>query len=139
MNSWFDYQSQAWFVQGELSILGYKKITAPFLLDTGSTSVVIAPIDSRRLGINHSTLATPTRMTGIGGITDAYPMSAELAFVGRGRIYIYRLNVLIVSPTQDNGQVPSLLGRAILWRWNISVCHDRSFAQIDPSSWDDMI
>jgi predicted aspartyl protease len=139
MNSWFDYQSGALSVRGDLTIAGYKTITVPFLLDTGATDVVITPMDSRRLGINQSMLSDPITMNGMGGGSDAHPLQAELAFVSGGHSYVYRLNVLIAIPTQGNGLVPSLLGRVILWRWNMAICHDNLSAQLDPSSWDDRI
>ena len=94
-----------------LSVEGY----VWFLVDTGADMTSLHPFDSRRLGVPLDALDYTESRGGIGGSALYAPQPALIIVrdVDRDAIW-YPVNLQIGQPTEENGTIPSLLGRDIL-------------------------
>jgi hypothetical protein len=106
-----------------------------FLIDTGATVSVLMPADSRKLGIDFSSLRRPTTNEGIGGIARAFREDAVLSFSDRHYIYSYLVTVRISEPTTRNHRFPSLLGRDILRSGRLVVDRPKRHVTFTPYTW----
>lgn len=94
----------------------------PFLLDTGADCTTLMPIDQKRLGILEANLAhaQQTVSYGIGGACVDYLCPAALVFKDQDVGHAYRQGLYIAKRTDENEDMPSLLGRDILKNWRIA-------------------
>ena len=94
-----------------------------FLVDTGADQTVVMPIDGTRMGLDYTRLGGQSSddVVGIGGATRVFHQYAIVVFSeARRRLYCYSLDVALVGPDVGNGDIPSLLGRAVLDRWQMT-------------------
>jgi hypothetical protein len=92
-----------------------------FIVDTGADKTVVMPLDGTRLGVDYANLTRPFVSTGIGGMSADYLEPAILAFSEtRTAIHLYQIDVIVSSPSPDIMNIPSLLGRDILDRWQMT-------------------
>lgn len=118
----FDAINGSPFVYGRVVLPGVTPATEiQFLVDTGSTSTMLLPRDSRRMGINFDDL--PGRIqgsVGIGGNAELKRLPAIVMFrdpeLG---VYAYEVDLAVARPYPPIRDLPSLLGRDILNRWDI--------------------
>src|ERR1700733_10517366 len=92
-----------------------------FLADTGADGTVFMPMDSRKLGINFSSLRNPRSPEGIGGVARAFKEMAVLSFSDSRYVYSYHVPVHIMVPTPYNLRFTSLIGRDILKCGNVTL------------------
>ncbi len=92
-----------------------------FLVDTGSTSTMLLPRDSMRMGIDFDALPGRIRgSVGIGGNAELKRMPALMLFREPERgVYVYEIELAVARPHPSIGDLPSLLGRDILNRWDM--------------------
>jgi hypothetical protein len=109
-----------------------------FLADTGASSTVLMPLDSKKLGINFNKLINPKISRTVGGPAKGYMEESILGFLDKdkGRIYAYNTELQIFAPTRDNATLPSLLGRDILNRWRVLIDFPRKSVECLPITWD---
>lgn len=93
-----------------------------FLIDTGADTTTILPDDSRRLGVDYSTLKLARSSTvGIGGTSRLYAERGIVVFTDPGKwLYAYEINLGISPYDKALKSVHSLLGRDILDRWQMT-------------------
>lgn len=89
------------------------------LVDTGSIATCLHPADAIRAGIPFEQLENEIGYAGVGGSATYFREIANLLFEDDSRLRIYRLNLLIAAPTENNRELPSLLGRDVLNRWRL--------------------
>jgi hypothetical protein len=92
-----------------------------FLADTGADMTTIMPMDWVRFCIDQKQLKNPFVTYGVGGKAECFREEAIVTFsepeVG---LRVYTTDILILKPTQYILQAPSLLGRDIMSKWNIT-------------------
>lgn len=101
----------------------------PFVLDTGSTTSCLHPVDAiRALGIPLADLEQPAAWPradpnqGIGGPGIYYPVPAEYLFRTAAGPYLVLLGVVrIAQPTPHNYDLPSILGWDVLERFRLVI------------------
>ena len=89
------------------------------LVDTGASASCLHPADAIRAGIPFDELGNRVGYLGIGGSSAYFRESANLLFEDDSYLQIYRLDLLIAAPTENNRDLPSLLGRDVLNRWRM--------------------
>lgn len=101
-----------------------------FLVDTGAAVTAIHPKDATLLSVPESVLrnAETESIKGIGGSSIYRLLQGTLLFsdAASPEPIQYAVTLHIAEPTDDNAEIPSLLGRDILNHW-------RTW-QIDPDS-----
>jgi hypothetical protein len=107
-----------------------------FLVDTGADGTVLMPADSKKLGIDFSSLGNPTTSEGIGGAAPGFNETVALSFSDMRYIYSYILKLEISVPTKHNNRFPSLLGRDILKQWRFVMDTDHKQLTFTPRTWD---
>jgi len=89
-----------------------------FLVDTGADGSVLHPADGVLMGIEYSRLTNEESSLGIGGVSKSFAEPAVLAFSEPRRfIYVYNIQLSISPPRPEIMELPSLLGRDVLDRW----------------------
>jgi len=106
-----------------------------FLVDTGADGTVFMPMDSRKFGINFSTLRNPRNPEGIGGIARAFREMAVLSFSDNRYVYSYHVPVHIMVPTAHNLRFTSLIGRDILRCGNVVLDIQNKKMTLTPRTW----
>ena len=86
------------------------------LVDTGASATCLHPADAIRAGIPFGRLGDRIGYLGIGGSSAYFREAANLLFEDDSYLQIYRLNLLIAAPTENNRELPFLLGRDVLNR-----------------------
>ena len=109
-----------------------------FMLDTGADETTLFPDDGERLGVPYAVLnRREIDAVGVGGTAETYE---ELAFVdfsdGERAIYSYEISLTLLEPHEDLDGIPSLIGRDILNRWDVSYRPVDNKLEIIPRSWD---
>jgi hypothetical protein len=95
-----------------------------FLIDTGADCTTLTPADGRRLRIDHTKLTTEDHSIGYAGSTLDFICKGIVTFSEIGVVeYEYDVDLRVTKP--DPGipelfMLPSLLGRDILNRWQLS-------------------
>lgn len=101
-----------------------------FLVDSGASITAIHPADIPKLAIPQAALreAETMQINGIGGRSIYRLIPGTLTFRADASAtpLRYATTLYVADPTDDNADIPSLLGRDILnyWRtWQIDVDH----------------
>ena len=89
------------------------------LVDTGASATCLHPADAIRAGIPFDLLENRIDYLGIGGTSAYFRETANLLFEDESYLRIYRLDLLIAAPTDNNRELPSLIGRDVLNRWRM--------------------
>ena len=89
------------------------------LVDTGASATCLHPADAIRAGIPFERLGNRIDYLGIGGTSAYFREAANLLFEDESYLRIYQLDLLIAAPTNNNRELPSLLGRDVLNRWRM--------------------
>ena len=128
--------SGAPYVEARISFpqLGFRGLVS-FLVDTGADGTVLMPADTKRLGIDFSSLRNPTTSEGIGGAARGFVERAVLSFSDRRYIYAYLLPIEVSAPTRYNLRFPSLLGRDILKQWRFVMDVPKQQVTFTPRTW----
>ena len=111
-----------------------------FLLDTGSDSTCLHPRDAYRLGVSLSSLKPTVVQNGIGGTAEYDRIQTCLYFLETrwlwkpSRMLGYDVCLHVALPTEANRNIPSLLGKDILHRWNILYAPRSGKLECQPSS-----
>lgn len=110
------------YVEGRLSLPSQRLNTnISFVLDTGADRTVLMPMDGTKMGIDYDKLTRECSSRGVGGFAKNYLDAAIIAFRDvDGTIYSYKIDLMIAAPTNDNMNIPALLGRDIINRWRIN-------------------
>jgi predicted aspartyl protease len=106
-----------------------------FLVDTGADGTVLMPIDSRKLGVDFTSLRNPVTPEGIGGPANAFTELAVLSFSDRRYIYSYLIPIHIMTPAPHNLRFSSLLGRDILKSGNFVLNMAKKKVTLTPRTW----
>ncbi len=78
------------------------------------------PLDAIRVRVDRRSLSDSVQSVGIGGTSNDYEERSLIAFAEPGkRVFVYDAKLIFATPTSDNHDIPSLLGRDILDRWRI--------------------
>ena len=96
-------------------------------------------MDATKLGIDFSKLTDRSVSYGIGGKCEDFLVPARVLFLERGvAFYEYRITLTIPEPKIDPDieSIPSLLGRDILNRWDVSLNFIAKKFTIDVLSYD---
>ena len=120
---------EGYFVEAEVSASpGGRSSPVTFLVDSGASATAIHPSDTPKLGIPATILqrAERLRVHGIGGSSTYRLIHGALTFQNDAAPtpLRYSTTLYIADPTEDNADIPSLLGRDILnyWQtWRIDV------------------
>ena len=99
------------------------KISAdiPFLVDTGADRTVVMPTDGARLNINYEKLSDPITSLGIGGASEDFQVDATIFFKDEDESLVgYSCKLVVTRPAKEKLKLPSLLGRNVLDRWNLT-------------------
>ena len=89
------------------------------VVDTGAVATCLHPADAIRARIPFDRLGNIIGYAGVGGSSPYFREVANLLFEDESYLRIYRLNLLIAAPTDNNRELPSLLGRDVLNRWRM--------------------
>ena len=97
-----------------------------FHIDTGAESTMLLPKDTHHMNIAWDELPRVTRAAGLGGTVSAFREFAVLQFEGQGRLWLYGIDIALLSPSVDSAPLPSVLGRDVLnnWRMHCSPVED---------------
>ena len=120
---------EGYFVEAEVSASpGEQSAPVTFLVDSGAGATAIHPSDIPKLGIPATILqeAERLRVHGIGGSSTyrLIPGILTLQDDAAATPLRYATTLYVADPTEDNADIPSLLGRDILnyWQtWQIDV------------------
>lgn len=120
---------EGYFVEAEVSTSSCgRSALVTFLVDSGASATAIHPSDIPGLEIPGAVLleAETLRIHGIGGAANYRLIPGTLTFRDDVSATPLRYNttLYVADPTDDNADIPSLLGRDILnyWRtWQIDV------------------
>ena len=87
-----------------------------FLVDTGSDSTALHPMDGQRLQCRFDLLGDPYDVTGIGGGGEYYPEGGTtIILAGVEMPYLFEnLTIDIAKPGGESDDLPSLLGNDLL-------------------------
>ena len=102
-----------------------------FLIDTGADTTVMAEVDANRLGIDYSKLPNATQCFGIGGVSRDYVEPAVLLLADGAVLHFYRIKLTIKSPDPALRTMPSLLGRDVINRLQVTLNHSASNCHIE--------
>lgn len=136
----FGDSTTAPYVGGTIAIHGYRRQNVSFLVDTGADKTVLMPADSALLGIDHSKLKHVVVCKGVGG--DAYGdvLHGIVTFVDEnGGLFTYKVEVIVLEPTENNKDTPSLLGRDIINRWRMYYDFGLRRVEFEPESSDNFM
>lgn len=122
---------EGYFVDAEVSTSpSGQAAPVTFLVDSGASATAIHPVDIPKLEIPGTTLqkAERLRVHGIGGASTYRLIPGTLTFRDDAFATPLRYNttIYVADPTDDNADIPSLLGRDILnhWQtWQIDVAN----------------
>jgi hypothetical protein len=126
------------YVEGRLIIprLGLRADLS-FLLDTGADGVFVMPGDALLMGVDYTKLVlAPHASLGIGGETRDYLEPAVIVFDDSQQLYVYDTVVTIGHLDPTLLAVPSLVGRTILDRWNLTYRPTQGLLVASPDSAD---
>ena len=120
---------EGYFVEAEvLATPSGRSAQVTFLVDSGASATAIHPSDIPKLEIPGTALqeAERLRVHGIGGASTYRLIPGTLTFRNDASTTPLRYNttLYVADPTDDNADIPSLLGRDILnyWQtWQIDV------------------
>ena len=117
----FDLSTRRPYLQGLLLFPNlHLRGRVDFLVDTGSDCTILHPADAALIGVEYKNLKGAVPAKGTTGISSNYQESGLLLFLEEnGRIPVYRVRILIAPRTEDNYDLPSLLGRDVLDKWRM--------------------
>ncbi len=109
------------FVRGTLEFPAFvRDLEVALLVDTGADRTILGPLDTRRLGIDLSTLPAGRPSTGVGGQSQTRTTGAILKLESFSTAL--ELTILDSPPgSQPSLAIPSLLGRDILSRFALFI------------------
>lgn len=124
--------SGAPYVRGRLLLprLGIDS-DVPFLVDTGADGSVLMPRDGAEIGVDYTALGGPERYHTIGGASSGFMETALVAFYEPRRLeprrllHVYAVQLLILEPSPDILELPSLLGRDVVNHWHMSMNYSK--------------
>lgn len=116
--------------------------TIPFRFDTGSDTTCIHPYDASRLGIPIENLVPTREGRGIGGTMPYATFSAVIGFHQtiwpwqKPQLLVFDVELSVALPSENNWNLPSLLGRDIIDRFDIRYNRLRNRLNCRPHSTD---
>ena len=100
---------------------GELALDVSFLVDPGADVTTLVPLDGIRAGIDYSKLTTKQEIGGIGGVTELFVEPAVAIFAEDATsLHGFVIRVLIVPPSDEMMDVPSLVGRDVLDNWRMT-------------------
>ncbi len=96
-----------------------------FLVDTGADTTMLMPADRKRIGINLQSAGFQKKASalGLGGKSSSFLEPAHVYFSEKAKVYKYEIELWISANCNDDLiEVPSLLGRDVLRRWDMNYC-----------------
>ncbi len=108
------------FIEVTLAGQGLKPDTIPFLVDTGADRSILHPFDASRLGIavREIDFSGGAPISGVGGSMRITPLTARAIFRTETDQYPRHVwvdgAVYLAEPSEENWDMPSLLGRDLL-------------------------
>jgi hypothetical protein len=136
------------FVLGTARPLVSGRVTIPrlrtsrdiwFLVDTGADLSVVSAAEGLSLGFDPAELGDGVEIAGFAGRARHHVEPAFLSFITRGRAYVYRIPILVTAPSPDLYLLPSILGRDILNRWDMSYRPSRGSLTFDIGTADEIM
>ena len=120
---WFDPANGSPYVKGTVHFPRLRLFAEEtFLVDTGSTTTTINPVETFRIPIDLSRLELGKQIYGVAGGYTELQEEGILIFRDSGLDRIYSLSIGVMPPTPASIRVPSLLGQDILRYWR--MVHD---------------
>ncbi len=111
-----------------------------FCVDTGADTTVLMPTDAATPGVDYTQLTTPMQCVGVGGVSNDFGVPALIVVADRGvALYVYRINLTVITPKSEMMTAPSLLGRDVLNRWSLHMDYSSSLLTAEIRSCDGMI
>lgn len=127
------------FVGGTITIPRLRTLLdTEFLVDTGADVSVLNPADAIALGIASPRSAQTVQVGGVTGRAEYHREWANLTFQVGQQVFIYRLRLLVAPMATDLLELPSLLGRDVLNRWDMSYRPTRNHLSFGMVSADDV-
>ena len=108
------------FIEVTLAGQGFNPDTIPFLIDTGADRSILHPFDADRLGIavREIDFSSGAPISGVGGSMRLMPIPARAIFrtaTDQYPRYVWvNSAVHLAEPSEENWDMPSLLGRDLL-------------------------
>lgn len=116
--------------------------TIPFRFDTGADTMCIHPFDASRLRIPIDNLHPTREARGIGGTTPYATFPAAIGFHRTRRpwqkpkLLVFNVELSVALPNENNWNLPSLLGRDIIDRFDFRYNRLRERLNCRPHSTD---
>jgi len=108
-----------------------------FLIDTGADCTVLMPRDAAQLKVDYSKLTHQDYVLSAGGLTLQYMSQAKVSFAIIAQTeYEYDVQIRLPKHQSELMIAPSILGRDILNRWQLSLNPKTSTIFATPLSWD---
>ena len=92
-----------------------------FLVDTGAHTSIIMPSDGLAAGVDYTDLRFTETSNGVGGELKSVVVEGMINFVDSDFMYCYQLKVQIAQCHEYLKDVPSIIGRDILSKWDLRV------------------
>lgn len=128
------------YVEGRLSIPTLGIVTnISFLVDTGADTTCLMPMDALKASLDYSALTNATTSVGVGGAANNFTEPAFVVFNNEGVLIIYKLQLTIFPPGPNIMDVPSLLGRDVIDRFNMVYAPSNDELSFDPVSFDESL
>ena len=107
-------------IAGLLVLPGLGRRKTSFLFDTGADMTVLMPVDSKVMGIDHSKFnkEDEIEVTGVGGKAIGHRAHGLITFSEEDKtLHTYRVNVIVMEPTDYNEETTSIIGRDLMEHW----------------------
>jgi predicted aspartyl protease len=113
-------------------------IDVSFLVDTGAEISVLSARHALALGIMESD-GLEISIAGSSGLSKQRAEIAVMQFLSGRNAYLYRIPIAVLSGDAEYALLPSLLGRDILNRWDMSYRPSRGRLSFDIVSADETL
>ena len=91
------------------------------MVDTGADNTLLMPGDAIRMGLDYSQLSAEQEVGSAGGKMSAYAEQAIVVFSQpTQQLFVYTITLLIAPVNPDMLDMPSLLGRDVIDRWDMT-------------------
>jgi hypothetical protein len=109
-----------------------------FLVDTGAEISVLSSRQALALGLADPA-GSSVDIVGSAGVASHRTEVAVLQFLVGKRVFLYRIPIVVINPQPEFRLLPTLLGRDILNRWDMSYRPSRGRLTFDIVTADEIL